>query len=63
MPETRKKYDREFREGAVQIVNETGSRSLTSPVTWGSTRARWELRAVARLDPETARSLTRSCGC
>ena len=24
MPEKRKKYDREFREGAVRIVNETG---------------------------------------
>lgn len=24
MPEKRRKYDREFREGAVRIVNETG---------------------------------------
>ena len=24
MPEKRRKYDREFREGAIRIVNETG---------------------------------------
>jgi hypothetical protein len=35
MPEIRKKYDREFREGAVRIVEETGNRSLRSLVTWG----------------------------
>jgi transposase len=29
--ETRKKYDREFRAGAVRIVEETGSRLLRWP--------------------------------
>ena len=33
MPEKRKKYDREFREGAVRIVEETTSRSRRSHVT------------------------------
>ena len=41
MPETRRKYDEEFREGAVRIVRETGSRLPRSLVTSGSTRARW----------------------
>jgi hypothetical protein len=33
--EMRKKYDREFREGAVRIVHETGSRSRRWPVISG----------------------------
>ncbi len=35
MPEKRKKYDAEFREGAVRIVEETGSRSRRWPGIWG----------------------------
>ncbi len=33
MPEVRKKYDREFREGAVRIVEETGKPIAQSLVT------------------------------
>ena len=41
MPEKRKKYDREFREGAVRIVGRPGSRSRRSRGTSASTRAPW----------------------
>lgn len=34
MPEKPKKCDREFREGAVRIVEEAGIRSRRSPGTW-----------------------------
>jgi transposase len=45
MPEKRKKYDREFREGAVRIVEETGGPSAQVArdlgVNAGCTRAPW----------------------
>jgi hypothetical protein len=40
MSEKRRKYDPEFREGAVLIVRETGNRSLRRLGISGSTRAR-----------------------
>jgi len=41
MPEKRNKYDREFREGAVRIVQETNKPIAQLLATWGSTRAPW----------------------
>ncbi len=43
MREKRRKFDREFREGAVRVVRENGSRLRRSPVILGSTRARWAI--------------------
>ncbi len=40
MPEKRRKFDREFREGAVRIVRRPGSRSRRSLAILVSTRAR-----------------------
>jgi len=63
MPEKRKKYDREFREGAVRIVEETGkpiaavARDLgVNEGTLGNwvTRAR-EARGPRRVDPRRCR--------
>ena len=41
MSEKRKKYDREFREGAVRIVRETGKSIAAVARDLGSTRALW----------------------
>ena len=42
MPEKRRKFNPEFREGASRIERETGNRSPGWPVTWGLTRGRLE---------------------
>ena len=41
MPEKRRKFDAEVREGAVRLVQRPGSRSLRSLVILASTRAPW----------------------
>jgi hypothetical protein len=44
MPEIRKKYDREFRDGAVRIVEETGKpiAQVARPAARGFQAARYE---------------------
>lgn len=39
--ETRRKFDADFREGAVRLVRETGKPMAQVARIWGSTRARW----------------------
>jgi hypothetical protein len=38
MAETRRRFDRDFKEGAVRLVRHTGRPMLRWPGTWGSTR-------------------------
>jgi transposase len=54
MPEIRKRYDREFREGAVRIVEETGKPIAQVARDLGSTRARWATGWPGRGRPATA---------
>ena len=41
MVEARRKFDEDFKQGAVRLVHETGSRSRRWLGSWGSTRGRW----------------------
>ena len=41
MSETRRRFDPDFKEGAVRIVRETGKPIAQVAGIWGSTRARW----------------------
>ena len=63
MPEKRRQYDRDFREGAVQIVRETGktqaevARDLgIHPGTLGTWMKRDRLARGERLGPQARRS-------
>ncbi|MEU5307070.1 transposase [Streptomyces noursei] len=63
MAEKRRKYDAEFREGAVRIVLETGKPS--AEVAWdlgghAGTLQTWVHRARARADAEAAGGLSES---
>jgi hypothetical protein len=51
MPETRKKYDREFREGAVRIVEETGKSIAQVARDLGVKEAPWATGWPVRLPP------------
>jgi transposase-like protein len=41
MAESRRKFDQDFKEGAVRLAARLGTRSRRSRRTWGSIRARW----------------------
>jgi transposase len=41
MAETRRKFDHDFREGAVRLVRETGRPIAEVARIWASTRGRW----------------------
>ena len=41
MAEMRRKFDADFKEGAVRLVRETGKPIARWPGSWGSSRARW----------------------
>ena len=41
MAETRRKFDRDFQEGAVRLVRETGKPIAQVARDWASTMGRW----------------------
>jgi len=41
MAETRRKFDKDFKEGAVRLVRETGKPIAQVARSWGSSRGRW----------------------
>jgi len=41
MAETRRKFDRDFKEGAVRLVREAGKPIAQWPGIWASTTAPW----------------------
>jgi transposase len=41
MAETPRRFDQDFKEGAVRLVRETGRPIAHVAGTWGSTRAPW----------------------
>ena len=41
MAETRRKFDQDFKEGAVRLVRETGKPIAQVARSWGLSRGRW----------------------
>ena len=58
MPETPRKYDPEFKEGAVRIVRETGKPIAQIARDSASMRARWELGRRGRVEHEGTEGLS-----
>jgi transposase len=56
MAETRRKFDRDFKEGAVRLVRETGKPVVQVPAMWGTSTATVPAVRVAAL----AASVTRA---
>ena len=46
MAEGRRKFDEDFKQGAVRIVRETGKPIAQVARSWASTRARWATGAL-----------------
>ncbi|UTO62106.1 transposase [Streptomyces rapamycinicus] len=65
MAEKRRKFDAEFREGAVRIVTETGKTVAEVAKDLGSTRPRWPVgyRGPVARAPRRAAGMTSWSGC